>query len=78
MKNLTEDDDLQFYRNRQFFAFYLVLISIVGCIVALVALFLSKHKKSFINLYYIHDPPFLLHAILETALTHLPSVSRKR
>ena len=24
-----------------------------------------------INLYYIPDPPFLLHAILETALTHL-------
>jgi hypothetical protein len=22
-------------------------------------------------LYYIPDPPFLLHAILETALTHL-------
>jgi len=24
-----------------------------------------------LNLYYIPDPPFLLHAILETALTHL-------
>ena len=24
-----------------------------------------------INLFYIPDPPFLLHAILETALTHL-------
>jgi len=24
-------------------------------------------------LYYIPDPPFLLHAILETALTHLRS-----
>jgi hypothetical protein len=28
-----------------------------------------------INLYYIPDPPFLLHAILETALTHLRSGS---
>jgi hypothetical protein len=26
-----------------------------------------------INLYYIPNPPFLLHAILETALTHLRS-----
>ena len=26
-----------------------------------------------INLYYIPDPPFFLHAILETALTHMRS-----
>ena len=34
-----------------------------------------------INLYYIPDPPFLLHAILETALTHLrnpPSPKKKQ
>ena len=119
-------------RNRQFSAFYLVLISIVGCIVALVRLFLNKNKKSFrkypvfnstftllvkalivvtwpsfyqqkstltrTKLKHFHfrtcinnwlqyastivmfyslicitylTPPFLLHAILETALTHL-------
>ena len=29
-----------------------------------------------INLYYIPDPPFLLHAILETALTHLRDLVR--
>jgi hypothetical protein len=34
-------------RNRQFSAFYLILSSIVGCIVAYVALFLNKNKKSF-------------------------------
>jgi glucose uptake protein GlcU len=30
-----------------------------------------------INLYYIPDPPFFLHAILETALTHMRSEKEK-
>ena len=51
MKTLTEDDDLQLYtidqQESSIFRVFLVLISIVGCIVALVALFLNKNKKSF-------------------------------
>jgi hypothetical protein len=46
-------------RNRQFSAFYLVLNSIVGCIVAHVALFLNKNKKSF-RKYPVFNSTFTL------------------
>ena len=50
-----------FVRNRQFSALYLVLISIVGCILALVALFLNKNKIYF-RKYPVFNSPFTLNS----------------
>ena len=37
----------------------------------LVATCIKYYYVLLINLHYIFDPPFLLHAILETALAHM-------
>ena len=57
MKTLTEDDDLQLYTIDQhessIFAFYLVFISIFGCIVDLGAPFFNTSKKLSINIQFL-------------------------
>ena len=63
MKHLTEEDDLQFYtigqQETSISAFYLVVISIVCCIVALAALFLNKSWKS-VRKYPVFNSTFTL------------------